>query len=81
MPGNPARPDDDLRTSGRPGPHAAATSSSRDLSGTKARPCGCPGLLSVARKDRKAETASTLFVRPLCLRAFVVWSVVAGYNY
>ena len=27
------------------------------------------------------RTVRNLFVRPLCLRAFVVWSVVAGYNY
>ena len=29
----------------------------------------------------KPETVSNLFARPLCLRAFVVWSVVARYNY
>ncbi len=29
----------------------------------------------------KLENASNLFMRPLCLRAFVVWSVVARYNY
>jgi hypothetical protein len=29
----------------------------------------------------KPETASNLFARPLCLRAFVVWSVVVIYNY
>ena len=33
------------------------------------------------QKSQRWRAATNLFVRPLCLRAFVVWSVVDGYNY
>jgi hypothetical protein len=43
---------------------------------------GCQALLPTASQGMQSwRTVSNLFARPLCLRAFVVWSVVAGYDY
>ncbi|MFZ2470725.1 MAG: hypothetical protein WAW52_02160 [Methanothrix sp.] len=53
LPGNPSRPCDIAPSPDGPGPQAA-TSSSRNPCGAKARPCGCPALLPVACKDRQA---------------------------
>jgi len=48
LPGNPACPDDSHRNPGLAGPQAATNERSRDTSGAKARPCGCPALLPVS---------------------------------
>jgi hypothetical protein len=66
--GNPARPDNGGEP-GRPCPLAAATSSSRDPSGARARPCGCAALLPVTCKDRQSRGPPWISLCVLC--AFV----------
>ena len=47
-----------------------------------ARSMGCRARLARGpQRSQSWRTALNLFSRPLCLRAFVVWSVVARYNY
>ncbi len=67
----PDCPDHERRPRAQPGPERPST-----------RPCGCPALLQLSSQgSQNGRTYAKLFVRPLCLRAFVVWSVVAGNNY
>jgi len=60
---------------------ARSTGDSCDPSDAKARPCGCLALLPVSPHGSQRWKPHRIFARPLCLRAFVVWSVVAGNNY